>query len=91
MKKKHYLKENLVTALEVPKDLAYQDAIITVTGMNQAVIENYRSILRYTREEIVLLTLRGKVIICGKRLEIPCYTPEEMTICGSISGIFLER
>lgn len=91
MKKRQRWKENLVTALEVPRDLAYRDAIVTVTGQNLAVIENYRSILRYTREEIVVLTLRGKLTICGKRLEIPCYTPEEMQVCGSISSIFLER
>lgn len=91
MKKRNRWKENLVTALEVPRDLAYRDAIITVTGKNLAIIENYRSILRYTREEIIVLTLRGKVTICGQRLEIPCYTPEEMQITGCISGIFLER
>ncbi len=91
MKKRQQIKKNLVTALEVPMDLAYKDAIVTLTCMNQAVIENYRSILRYTREEIVISTLRGKITICGKRLEIPCYTPEEMRVSGCISGIFLER
>ena len=91
MKKRERWKENMVSALEVPRDLAYRDAIVTITGQGQAVIENYRSILRYTREEIVVLTLRGKVTICGKRLEIPCYTPEEMQVRGCISGIFLDR
>ncbi len=60
MKKRQQIKKNLVTALEVPMDLAYKDAIVTLTCMNQAVIENYRSILRYTREEIVISTLRGR-------------------------------
>lgn len=91
MKKKGNLKENLVAVLEVPRDLAYRDAIITVTGPGFAVIENYRSILKYTREEIVVLTLRGKVAVQGKRLEIPCYTPDEMQVCGCISGIFFDR
>ena len=91
MKKKGSLKEHLVTALEVPRDLAYKGPIITITGKNQAVIENYRSILRYTREEIVLLTLRGKVTICGKCLQIPCYTPWEMQVKGCISRIILDR
>ena len=91
MKKKGSLKEHLVTALEVPRDLAYKEPIITITGKNQAVIENYRSILRYTREEIVLLTLRGKVTICGKCLQIPCYTPWEMQVQGCISRIILDR
>ena len=32
MKKKGSLKEHLVTALEVPRDLAYKEPIITITG-----------------------------------------------------------
>lgn len=91
MRKKRHLKENLVTALEIPQDLAYQEAIVTMFGSGLVVVENYRSILRYTTDEILLLTAHGKVRICGKRLEIPCYTSEEMQICGCISGIFLER
>lgn len=88
MKKREQWKENVVTALEVPGDLAYREAIVTMTGNHFAVVENYRSILKYTREEILVLTFRGKVKICGKRLEIPCYTPEEMQVKGFISGVF---
>lgn len=91
MKKKRHWKEHLVTALELPGDLAYKDAIVTVTGPNLAVIENYRSILRYSKEEIVVRTLRGKVTICGKCLEIPCYTPVEMRIQGRISAVYMEN
>lgn len=91
MKKRKRWKENLVTALEIPRDIAYKDAIVTVTGPGLAVIENYRSILRYTTEEVIVQTLRGRVRICGKRLEIPCYAPDEMQVQGCISGIFIER
>lgn len=84
-------KQRLVTALEVPKDLAYRNAILTVTGKDLAVIENYRGILRYTREEIIVLTFKGRLRICGRHLEIPCFTREEMQIKGCISCIFLEQ
>lgn len=90
MKKKNRYKEKLVTALEVPDDLAYSAPILTVTGKNLAVIENYRGILRYTREEIVVLTFQGRLTICGRHLEIPCFTREEMQIKGYISRIILE-
>lgn len=91
MKKNVRYREKLVTALEVPEDLAYRDAILTVTGKNLAVIENYRGILRYTSDEIIILTFRGRLVICGKHLEIPCFTWDEMQIRGCISGIFLEQ
>lgn len=88
MKKTRRWKEQIETALELPRDLACQDAVVTVTGPNLAVVENYRSIVRYTREEIILSTRRGRITISGRRLEIPCYTPEEMQVTGCISGIF---
>lgn len=91
MKKRALWKENLVTAMEVPRDLAYRDAIITITGPGLAVIENYRSILLYTSEKLIILTAKGRVTICGRGLEIPCYTPMEMQITGVITGIFPER
>ena len=67
MKKRQHLREQLVTALEVPRDLACKETIVTFTGKNHAVIENYRSILRYTGEEIVVLTyLRPRAVVEGR-------------------------
>lgn len=91
MKKREKWKENVVSALEIPRDLAYKDPIVTMTGPNCAVVENYRSILKYTREQIMILTVKGKVTICGKRLEIPSYTPEEMQVKGMIAGVYFDR
>ena len=83
-------RENLVTSLEVPGDLAMKETIVTLTGRSHAVICNYKSILRYQQEEIVVLGFYGKVVIRGKRLKIPKYTPEEMQIQGMISEIVME-
>lgn len=83
-------RENLVTSLEVPGDLAMKETIITLTGRNHAVICNYKSILRYQQDEILILGFRGKVAVKGRRLAIPRYTPEEMQIEGMISEIVME-
>ena len=80
---------NLVTSLEVPGDLAMKETIVTLTGRSHAIICNYKSILRYQQEEIIVLGFRGKVAIRGKRLMIPKYTPEEMQIEGMISEIVM--
>lgn len=90
MKKRQHLREQIVTALEVPRDLGCRETIVTFTGKGQVVIENYRSILHYTGNEIVILTFRGKMAIQGKKLEIPWYTSDEMMIRGVISGMNLE-
>ena len=91
MKKMGQWKENLVTSLEIPRDLAMKETVFTVTGKHQAVVCNYRSVLRYEKEEIILLTFQGKTSNTGeKRLRIPMYTPEEMYIEGVITEIILE-
>ncbi len=90
-KKRTQIKENLVTALEIPRDLACRETVLTLTGQSQAVIENYRSIIKLTREEIVVSTFSGKLSIIGKALEIPWYTPEEMLIKGDIIQVKPER
>ena len=62
-----------------------------LTGKRRAVIENYRNIQSYTREEILVLTSSGRLVIRGKHLVIPCYTPLELCIRGQIESITLEE
>lgn len=89
--KRKQLREGCLTALEVPRDLACRETVVTLTGCSQAVIENYRSILKLTEEEIIVSTFSGKLTIMGKNLEIPWYTMEEMTVTGKIFRIIPER
>ena len=91
MKKTGRWKEQVVSALEVPPDLAYRETIITLTGSMELLIENYKSISRYTPSEIVVLSLRGKVTICGESLEILWYTSMAMKIKGKISGVYPQK
>lgn len=84
-------KEQMVSALEIPPDLAYSETIITMTGSMEILIENYKSISRYTPTEIVVRSLRGKVSICGQNLEILWYTSSAMKVTGNISGIYPKK
>ena len=47
-------KELLVESLRLPKDTALGASIVTVTGNEQLLVENYRGILEYTSEYILL-------------------------------------
>ena len=64
---------------------------VILTGKRRAIVENYRNLQRYTREEIIILTPSGRLVIHGKRLEISCYTAFEMCVCGRIESILLEE
>ena len=50
LEKPRKVRENLLTKMEIPEDLAGREPIITIAGSTNAVIENYRSILSYTSE-----------------------------------------
>lgn len=54
-------------------------------------VENYKGILQYTDSEILIQSLRGKVLLCGRNLEIVWYTSLEMKITGVISSILLQQ
>ncbi|MCH5258311.1 MAG: YabP/YqfC family sporulation protein [Lachnospiraceae bacterium] len=62
-------------------------AIVTVTGNREAYIENYKGILEYSTESIVLQGKNCKISFEGKRLSIDYYTNEDMKISGSIDTV----
>ena len=65
--------------LELPGEPAFREVQVILTGKRRAVIENYRNIQSYTREEILILTPSGRLVIRGKNLVIPCYTTLELS------------
>ena len=80
-------KEIIVESLKLPKDTMLGAAIVTVTGNREAFIENYKGILEYTTESIVLQGKNCKICFEGKRLSIDYYTNEDMKISGSIDAV----
>ena len=80
-------KELIVESLKLPKDTMLGAAIVTVTGNREAFIENYKGILEYTTETIVLQGKNCKICFEGRRLSIDYYTNEDMKISGSIDAV----
>ena len=80
-------KELIVESLKLPKDTMLGAAIVTITGNREAFIENYKGILEYTTESIVLQGKNCKICFECKRLSIDYYTNEDMKISGSIDTV----
>ena len=78
------LKANVVDALKLPKDMVYGSVIVTVTGQNEAYVENYKGIIEYTSSKIKLQTKTCQVVFIGKEFLITYYTNDEMKITGQI-------
>ena len=74
----------LVESLKLPKDICMGALKVTMTGNREAWIENYRGILEYTEEHILLQAKTCQVSFEGTGLSIDYYTNEDMKISGCI-------
>ena len=84
---KKNLKSRITDASGLPKDVLLGVPLITVTGQNEAYIENYRGILEYTDKFIRIQTKIGKIHICGRNLQIEHYSNDGMKVTGYIMVI----
>ncbi|MGN0377773.1 MAG: YabP/YqfC family sporulation protein [Suilimivivens sp.] len=83
----HKGKELMVESLKLPKDSVLGASIITVTGNTDIFVENYKGILQYSDELILLQGKNCKIELKGKRLNIVYYTNEDMKISGIIESV----
>ena len=74
-------------SLKLPKDTMLGAAIVTITGNREAFIENYKGILEYTTESIVLQGKNAKIGFEGSSLSIDYYTNEDMKISGKMDAL----
>lgn len=93
MKSKKYDKKppkkmiQLTEVFEVPKDVILGEAIITLTGKREAIVENYKGIVEYTNDYIKILTKNGLIEFKGNNFNITYLTNEEIKVTGSIVEI----
>ena len=80
-------KEIIVESLKLPKDSMLGASIVSITGNREAFIENYKGILEYTTETIVLQGKNCRISFQGKKLSIDYYTNEDMKISGIIESV----
>ncbi len=81
------MRESLVHTLKLPKDMMLGAAILTLTGNQELWVENYRGIMEYTEQSILLQTKNGRICIQGCGLRIAYYTNEDMKIIGTIQCV----
>ena len=87
--KKHEnpLSQNIINTCQLPKDVLEGAFIISMTGNTELMIENFRHILKYQPDSLILQCKKGNIHILGKNLNIEVYSKEELRIKGIISEI----
>ena len=83
-------KELVVNSLKLPKDLLLGASIVTLTGNREAWIENYKGIIEYSWQGILIQGKTCQICIQGDCLSIDYYTNEDMKISGYISCVRYE-
>lgn len=80
------IKEKMISAMDLPKDVIQNASVITILGRNELCIENYRGIIEYT-DTLIRVQTRAGQIGSGKRLRIQYYTNDEMKVSGTLSSL----
>ena len=76
--------------MELPKDILLGASIITLVGKNELLIENYKGILDYREDSILIQGKHERIRIEGRKLVISNYTREEMKISGTVHKVSYE-
>ncbi|MBQ7943389.1 MAG: YabP/YqfC family sporulation protein [Lachnospiraceae bacterium] len=93
MKKIEHLNisERFAETFSLPKDMIANQTLIHMIGGTDLYIENYKGIMLYSCQEIVIKGFCCKIIICGKGLSIAYYSDEDMKVSGRIYEVKIDR
>ncbi|MDI3501153.1 MAG: hypothetical protein PWP22_924 [Thermoanaerobacter sp.] len=81
------IKNELVNAIDFPKEVLLNLPKVTLIGKNHITIENHKGIIEYIPERIRVNTTIGVVRILGKNMIVNSIMTEIITISGEIMNI----
>ncbi len=88
MKNSETAKSNkIIDTFQLPKDVLEGAFLISMTGNNELLIENFKHIIKFHPESLILQCKNKQIHIFGKNINIELYSNEEIKIKGIISEI----
>lgn len=91
MKFSKKLKNRFNEITDISEELTMGLAKIVILGNQECLIENYKGIIQYENNKIVLKTTSGNVVVEGDNLHINEIGEGEMLINGKILNLILEE
>lgn len=73
--------------MNLPADVIHNEVLVRASGNRELLIENYKGILLYTTEEIVITCKGLSIRICGYDLKIAYFSGYDMKVMGNIRSI----
>ncbi len=77
--------------LEIPEEIYSNIPKIIITGFDQMIIENFKSIIEYEEFYIRISTYIGIININGYNLNLETMTNDDLKITGKIDSFDIER
>ena len=77
--------------LEIPEEVYSNTPKIVITGFDQMIIENFKSILEYEEFYIRISTYIGIININGYNLNLETMTNDDLKVTGKIDSFDIER
>lgn len=81
------VKEKMTGLFSLPKEIALNLPLITVTGRGEINIENYKNLVEFTDTKIRIQTNAGMLSIEGQGFILKQITSEHVLITGTINAI----
>ncbi len=66
-------------------------SFIEIHGTSELILSGCKKILDYSSEKIVCDTVSGGLVIEGSCLRLDIFRGDILTVCGKISGVYLNR
>jgi len=82
-----YMQEKVTAAMSLPKEVALDLPIVTITGRNEIFIENFKNLLEFADNKIRLRIKDGTLTVEGKDLTLKQITSENLLITGTVVHI----
>lgn len=80
---KDWLADNQIMPGEISRDMP----VLYALGQKELKIQNYKKILHYSPEEMVLLLKNQRLVVSGNHLDIGYFNEDEICIRGHIVSI----
>lgn len=81
------IREKIADTLDMSKEIILDTSKLTLIGKREITVENYRGIIEYTPQKIILVSNPSQIEICGSTLDIKTMTKDFLYITGIIEHI----
>lgn len=87
---RYTFREYISRQFDLPPEVISGASVISMVGMMDLTIENYKGIITYHENEIRIRLKEQRMIITGRHLTIRRYSYDAMTVNGLIQSIVFE-